>query len=263
MNPNDKNKTDLKKEKINEVSSQAYSNEVKSPLFGSTLLGQTTQEIGKNKDLSLNNDAGDELKEEVKVDQAAPVVSEVSAGTESIKKEELPKAEETTTSQSELSNGESKGKSIADILAKQGLLKPDQLDELKYAIANKQGSEEELIVSKGWVDKIDLLKAKASSFGVPYIDLTTVEIPRELLTRLPYESAKAYQAILFKEDTEAHIGMVDPLDIQGIRYLEAALGKTIKPYFASEEDVRTILDTRYGGKIQTEVGEAIKQVEDE
>ncbi|MBN2015736.1 type II/IV secretion system protein [Candidatus Dojkabacteria bacterium] len=154
-----------------------------------------------------------------------------------------------------------KGKTIAEILREKGKLRPEQFEEVKFEIASRKGSEEEIIRRKGWLEEDEIVKAKAASYGVPYVDLKEVEIPREILTKLPYESARTHKAILFKDDPNiAHVGMEDPLDIQRVRFIESILGKSVKAYFANPGDIKDYLDTKYAGRIETEVTEAVEEV---
>ncbi len=154
-----------------------------------------------------------------------------------------------------------KGKTIAEILRSQGKIKEEQEKEVKFEVANKRISEEEVIKSKGWINDEEIIKAKAASYGVPYVNLDEEEIPHETLLKLPYESAKSHQAIVFREDVAVfHVGMADPLDIQRVSFLENILGKRIRPYFANPASIKTILDTRYAGQMESEVSEAVEEV---
>ncbi|MFC1780108.1 GspE/PulE family protein [Patescibacteria group bacterium] len=154
-----------------------------------------------------------------------------------------------------------KGKTIAEILREKGKIQEDQFKEIKYDLANKKGSEEDLLKSKGWVDEEEIVKAKAASYGIPFVDLNEVETSREVLMKLPYEAARSHQAIFFKDEPNlAHVGMVDPLDIQRVNFIENILQKNVKPYFASVTDVKSILDTKYAGRMESEVTEAVEEV---
>lgn len=154
-----------------------------------------------------------------------------------------------------------KGKTISEILREKGKIQAQQVEEVKYDIANKKGSEEEILKTKGWVSEDDIVKAKAFSYGVPFVDLTEIDIPPDVLTKLPYDVAQTHEAILFKEEQNAaHVGMVDPLDIQRSGYIENVLKKPIRTYFASAGDIKTILDTKYAGRMETEVTEAVEEV---
>ncbi|MBU0975947.1 MAG: GspE/PulE family protein [Patescibacteria group bacterium] len=162
---------------------------------------------------------------------------------------------------SEITKDDYKGKTISEILKEKGKINPVQYQEIQYAVASRQGSEEDLIKGKGWVSEDDIVKAKAASYGLPFVDLSEIDIPRDLLTKLPYEVAQTHRAIVFKEDNSFyHAGMVDPLDIQRVNYIHNILGKTVKTYFASLSDVQTILDTKYAGQMETEVTEAVEEV---
>jgi type IV pilus assembly protein PilB len=160
-----------------------------------------------------------------------------------------------------MSKQDFKGRTIAEILREKGKIKEEQFKEIKFDLANKKGSEEDLIKSKGWVEEEEIVKAKAASYGIPYVDLKEVETKREILMKLPYEAARSHRAIFFKDEPNvAHVGMVDPLDIQRVNFIENILQKNVKPYFANATDVKSILDTKYAGRMESEVTEAVEEV---
>jgi type IV pilus assembly protein PilB len=153
-----------------------------------------------------------------------------------------------------------KGRTIAEILRGKGKIKDEQLEQIKFEVASQKGSEEELLKNKGWIQEKEIVQAKADSYGIPFIDLAELDIPREVLTKLNYDAAKTHQAILFKDDPQiAHLGMADPLDIQKVNFLQNVLNKNIKAYFANPPDIKSILDTKYAGRMETEVSEAVEE----
>ena len=178
-------------------------------------------------------------------------------------KEKTPDAQPDKKSDplSAISVEDFQGKTIADILQEKGELNPEQVKEMKYELASQMGSEEEILKQKGWVTEDDIIRAKAASYGIPFVDLTAFDIQAETVTKLPYDLAKAHRAIVFDEDGEYfHIGMEDPLDIQRVRFLESILKRRVKVYFASKGDIQSILDTRYAGHMESEVTEAVEEV---
>lgn len=167
----------------------------------------------------------------------------------------------STSKKTGISLEDFKGKTIAEILREKGKLQPQQIEELKYDVANKAGTEEQILKSKGWVTENEILRAKAASYGIPYVDLSQEDIPLTVLTKLPYETAKTHQAVVFREDGDLfHVGMADPLDIQRINFIRNILGKNIRAYFASQQEISQILETKYTGQMESEVTEAVEEV---
>lgn len=233
-----------------------------SPLTGSTALGQNTAEI----------------QDKAKPSEMPPVPNPSLAPTpsQSLEQTDTSKAQEpslgqastvadTGTTDTAVKSGITyenlKGKTIAEILREKGEIRDEILKEIKYAVANKEGSEEFLLKQKGVTSEDAIVRAKAASYGMPYVDLNTIDIPQDVIAKIPYESAKTHNAIIFKDDPYiAHIGMIDPLDIQRVQYIQNVLKKPVKTYFASPQAIQTILDTRYAGRIESQVTQAAEEV---
>ncbi len=209
---------------------------------------QRTGEEENNKATNSANSGGESIVPQKRDSVVAPSSQSLQKG-----KSALPAAG--------ISEEDFKGKTIAEILRDKGKIEPDQFEEVKFEVANKKEDEEKILRNKGWVDEEEIYKAKAASYGIPFVDFEEIDIPRDILTKLPYETAKAHRAIFFKEDPNlAHVGMVDPLDIQGVNFIQSVLRKNVKAYFASPGGVKTVLDTKYAGRMESEVTEAVEEV---
>lgn len=237
-----------------------------SPLEGSTVPSEKSiqDKGGPQKEDQSAATTTQVLTEEAKGQTSKGVVEkslrDIQLGDQA-KDATLPTQKPSSDSPKGITLEDFKGKAIAEILQEKGKIEAAQLKEVKYDIANKQGSEEQILKGKGWVSEDEIIKAKAGSYGIPFVDLTEIDIPTETLARLPYEAAKAHKVILFQiDDGLAHVGMVDPLDIQRVSFIENILKTKVKAYFASSGDVQSILDTKYAGKIETEVTEAVEEV---
>ena len=199
-----------------------------------------------------------------KIDVVEPVVEEGdSQGDSAPQVTEGVKEDEKLNFKSGITEEDYKGKTIAEILKELGKLKQDQYAQIKYEIANRTGKEEDVLKEKGWVSDEDIVRAKAASYGIPFVDLSDIEIPRKTLTKLPFTIAQTHQAIAFEEGPDSvSVGMVDPLDIQRVSYIRNVLNKDIKTFFASPDDVEMVLDTKYAGKMEADVTEAVEEADE-
>ncbi len=220
---------------------------VKSPLFGSNQVMNDKQNQTGISSLSEQNPSLGNQENQVNKSGAQGSTATLNPGT-GVPGQSMDMKDYT-------------GKSISEVLLDKGKINQDQFKQIKSEAANQKIDEEKVIRNKGFVEEKELIKAKSDSYGVPFIDLGETEISTEVLAKLPFESAKAHQSIVFKEDNNyAHVGMVDPLDIQKVNFLQSIIKKNIKAYFASADDVKTILDTKYAGRMESEVTEAVEEV---
>ncbi len=151
--------------------------------------------------------------------------------------------------------------SILDALLIKGKITQDDYNLIKLESVNKSVSADQIIKEKAIVDSDDIAKLYSEMKGISFIDLSSIAINIDVLHKLEKEAAKASMAIVFEEQpSRFKVAMRDPLDLQRIKYLEAILGKKIEVYYASEDDITTVLESKYGAQITKDVDEALEQV---
>jgi type II secretory ATPase GspE/PulE/Tfp pilus assembly ATPase PilB-like protein len=146
---------------------------------------------------------------------------------------------------------------LKKLLLDSGLVKQQDLDN---AIP-KEGEKEpldQIVLKKKLVSEKDLVKLYAKSLDVPFVELTNVKIPREILLKVPERIARKYQAILFgTEEDQMQLAMADPEDFQAQDFITKQVGGKLKTYIATSSDILAALD-QYKGNISSEITKAIK-----
>lgn len=201
----------------------------------------------------------EKTKEEVNKTNPFPTKVEVEKNKtvekSNIKEKSLGNIEEI------ISSGAAKKQSLLDILYSQGKITKEQFESFKFEILSKNLNEETFVFDKGIVSHMDLLKAKSETYKIPFIDLSNMEIKKDILYKIPYESAKNNLVVAFEQSAEGvKIALVDPLDIQKVRFVEAYVNDNVIPYFADEEQIKKIIDTKYSTQFDTEVSQAVESV---
>lgn len=89
--------------------------------------------------------------------------------------------------------------------------------------------------------------AKAGPINIPYIDLSKISIPKEILALVPEHIARHYQVapVEEKEGTLA-VAMIDPEDLEVVELLKKKTGKKIERRLTTTADLNRILD-QYSG----------------
>lgn len=152
---------------------------------------------------------------------------------------------------------------MADILFNKGAIDAESLKKIKFETINSGKSIEQILVDGGYISETDLYKAKAEINNIPFVDLNSIRIDLEVLNRIKQDIAKKNLAVAFEETpTVLKVAMADPLDLQKVRFLTTIAGKNIEPYFADPTSITTIVDTKYGAQIGSEVTQALEDVAD-
>lgn len=151
---------------------------------------------------------------------------------------------------------------IADILAAEGILSPEQLEQIKLEQANTGKDLKTLITEDNLASEGELARASAVYHNVPFVDLGDTGVAPEATTYLPQSVAERYNLIPFNYNREANelsVAMADPLDLTTIEFIEKKSGAKIKPFQATLSAVQTAIQERYAKGLSSEVKAALKE----
>ncbi|MFS8131133.1 MAG: GspE/PulE family protein, partial [Candidatus Dojkabacteria bacterium] len=150
---------------------------------------------------------------------------------------------------------------ILDALLARNIITTDQYNAFKFESVNSNKALDDVLKEHGVISTRDLAKTYAEMRGVGYIDLGDLVINLEVLNKITAEIAKSSQAIVFEDSpVKVKVAMKDPLDLQKIKYLESIIGKKVEAYYASEDDIDNIINTKYGAQIGGDVTQALEEV---
>ncbi len=115
---------------------------------------------------------------------------------------------------------------LGTLLLRVGAIDPEQLE---IALTEKERSPRrlgEILVEWGWVSSVEIARALAEQYGMPFLDLTQTEIDQEAAMLLSEEAARRLQAlpIRFLPDRLLLVGLVDPTDVLAAEELRSLLG---------------------------------------
>lgn len=154
-------------------------------------------------------------------------------------------------------------KTLADILVSLHALDENRAKQIKLIEIQTGRPQEEIITSQNLVTEDALAQAKAQIYNIPYIDLSTIPVSPEALSRIPQEIAVRFKAFPVSVDTTNNIlvlAMADPLDLTAIGFIEQKSGYQVRPYAASPSKVDTMVSTSYTTSLAKEVSEALREV---
>src|SRR2546426_3148033 len=106
------------------------------------------------------------------------------------------------------------GERIADALMEDGLLTPQQVDDL-LALQKKEGTRLlKLILDKGYVNEVDMVVSMGRVLNTPPINLTRIGIPPEISELVPRDMAHTHKVLpVARLGTRLYLCMADPLNV--------------------------------------------------
>ncbi|MCJ7805863.1 GspE/PulE family protein [Patescibacteria group bacterium] len=171
----------------------------------------------------------------------------------------------TTAANTPITNGDS-ALSLADILVSQGALPLERAKEIKLAEIQTGTPQEDLLKKQNLVSDEALVKAKATLYNIPFVDLGLIPVVPEALAVLSQEVAsrfKVFPVSVDKVNKVLVLAMADPLNLTAIEFVEQKTGMRVKPEAAVLSKIDEFIETRYQTSLSEEVGEALKEVEPE
>ncbi|MGQ9845435.1 MAG: GspE/PulE family protein [Caldisericia bacterium] len=152
-----------------------------------------------------------------------------------------------------------KSKQLSNILLTDGIITEEQL---KIALEEQKKSGLtllETLKNLKYINEETYANLLARQWGFPYIDLSTVEIDKEIVHLISEEIARRYRAIPFgrTRDDKIMVAIADPTDIVAIDYIRGLIPGS-KLYVSSYETILRNIEKYYS--METTVKEAVKEM---
>ncbi|MDQ2799120.1 MAG: GspE/PulE family protein [Armatimonadota bacterium] len=150
---------------------------------------------------------------------------------------------------------------MADVFVSNGLISAEQLQQAldKQRQLKSQEPIGELLVSMGLISERDRVRCVGEQWGVPFIDLTDMQIPEDVTAAITQELARRFKVIPVARDLKRiTLAMKNPLDIFAIDEIRLITGKEVEAVIATEEDIIHSISANY--RVEVNVNEAVAGV---
>ncbi len=149
---------------------------------------------------------------------------------------------------------------LGDLLLKQKLITPEQLETALKLQREEGGKIGEALVRVGAVSESDITETLSQQFGVPSIDLAHFEIDPGIIKVVPGEVARKYGVLpVNKTGATLTIAMGDPTNVFAMDDIKFMTGYNVEPVVASEIALRKAIDKHYGTPRSVVLKERSKQ----
>ncbi len=136
---------------------------------------------------------------------------------------------------------------FTDILIREGLLSPDQLEEARSMQAQTGAKLHDMVVKLGYCSTEQAMKAVAEHSNFEFIDLSEKVIPPSIVELVPESVARENLVFpLALEGNTLKISMSDPTDFDTLTKLQFILNKDVQPTLASKEQIIEAINRHYG-----------------
>jgi len=136
---------------------------------------------------------------------------------------------------------------LGEMLIKANLLTPKKLEEaLQYQKTNggKLGYN---LVKLGIVKEEDITRVLSQQYGVPAINLRSMEVEESVAKLIPSDVAQKYLILpLSRNGATLTVAMVDPTNVFAMDDIKFMTGYNVEPVVASEVAIKEAIDKYYG-----------------
>src|SRR5205807_10520322 len=150
---------------------------------------------------------------------------------------------------------------LIDTLVDMGLVTDEQLGPIRQeADSNGEGLVDTLIARK-IISARQVAQAKASQFGVEFVNLGEMRLTDDVISAVPRHIAKKYSVVpLYRHDDTVTVALSDPSDLDTLDSLRHLLNMEVEPRVASPDDIEEALGKYYGGGREDSVRKMIQEI---
>ncbi|MBI4349593.1 MAG: Flp pilus assembly complex ATPase component TadA [Elusimicrobia bacterium] len=152
-------------------------------------------------------------------------------------------------------------KTVFEVLQERNLLPEDKLKAADEDSRKTGRSIQQSIVELGFMGKPPLLKALSEEWRVKAVDLSQMDIDKEVVSIIPEAVARRHLAVPFaKEESVLFIAMADPRDFFVSEDIHLRTGLEVQAYLALPQDILGALDVAYGKGTGAAVSKLVEQI---
>jgi type IV pilus assembly protein PilB len=159
-----------------------------------------------------------------------------------------------------------RGRQLGRILIKMGKLRRTQVQEALDIQKDKGGPLGKILVELGYITDDDLNLALAAQVGMEPVELTKVDVSKEVIALMTTQMAQTCRVIPFEfhpERNELWLALDNPDNFRATDDLKTLLGYNIKPFLARANDLQTALDRYYPEGEQESIAGLIGELSDD
>ena len=142
-----------------------------------------------------------------------------------------------------------KKKLLGQILKEMGHVNEGQIQEALARQREKGGPIGRILIELGYIDEKQLSRALGVQGGMELVDLSALEIPPDVVSRIDASTAGLFRVMPIRFDGEAlTVALADPLNVNILGDLEFLVNAPIRPALSDETALAEALRKYYGAE---------------
>src|SRR6266700_1823279 len=142
-----------------------------------------------------------------------------------------------------------------------GLVTDEQLGPIRQEADSSGEGLVDTLVARKIVSAGQVAQAKASQFGVEFVNLGEMHLTDDVISAVPRHVAKKYNVVpVYRHDNTVTVALSDPSDLDTLDSLRHLLNMEVEPRVASPEDIEEAIGKYYGGARENSVDKMIQDI---
>ncbi|UCF16374.1 MAG: hypothetical protein JSW59_02745, partial [Phycisphaerales bacterium] len=158
-----------------------------------------------------------------------------------------------------------KGRTIGRILMKMGVLNREKIHECLRIQAQRQGVQiGQIFLELGLIDESQLQMALAAQRGMEYVNLEGIDIPPEVIEKVPAQMAKSYRIVPVeynKGRNELTIALDNPENFRATDDLSTLMGFAVSAKITDPDALEKALTKYYETQQDENITELIDEIQ--
>ncbi len=153
---------------------------------------------------------------------------------------------------------------FGEMLIRSGKINEIQLQEALALQKDQGGRLGTNLVKLGYITEKALVESLSQHFGVPAVDLNSMEIDENVLKIIPADIARKYTILpVSKAGATVTVAMIDPTNVFAMDDVKFMTGYKVEPVVASETSIRGAIDRVYGSTHAIELKKVMEGLSEE
>ena len=141
-----------------------------------------------------------------------------------------------------------KGRQLGRILIKMGRIRRAEVAEALEIQKQRRGPIGQILIELGHITEEDLNLALGAQVGMEFVDLSSMDVAKEVIALVPAQMANTYQVCPFDYDPARHqvsLALCSPDNFQATDDLKTLLGLDVKAAIATPDALRNAISRFY------------------
>lgn len=138
-----------------------------------------------------------------------------------------------------------KSTKLGSMLIQENLITQEQLEKALEHQVHRGGRLGTILIEMGFVDELHIAKLLSRQYGVPYVDISEIEIDQSAADALSTDLCKKYNVVPFaRQGKTLKVAITDPSNAYALEELRFVSGFNMEPYVTVESMMNEFIKQR-------------------